>query len=242
MAAAGARVAAAGDRHQRRPSPPANTARCRHHAAAVCQSSLPAKDVHEEEDETHHLQAILALIQAAHHNGNNEHIPDPSRLQANDDHSGHTRQIFLTPSSGRRFFPNTFVFIFAVGEAWSIHHDVRPSSLPTAATKPMSPPMLTTDTIIACTTMMLVSCVSTAWVIQPIIHGPRSLDPCRPSPMSISHDHRPRPSARNAFVAFACVVRTMPLEPDAYSHFHRLVRLPPLGASCSPFCPCHRCR
>ncbi|KAL6005266.1 hypothetical protein ACLOJK_005828 [Asimina triloba] len=73
---------------------------CRHLSR---QNPSSANDVHEEEDEgeltagdTHHCRAIVAPIQVIHHDGNNEHILDPSRPQADDDHSGHTRQIFLT--------------------------------------------------------------------------------------------------------------------------------------------------
>ncbi|KAL5985307.1 hypothetical protein ACLOJK_027288 [Asimina triloba] len=47
--------------------------------------------------QTHHGRAPRQTIQAIHHDGNNEHIPNPSRLQADVDHSGHTRKIFLTP-------------------------------------------------------------------------------------------------------------------------------------------------
>ncbi|KAL6000029.1 hypothetical protein ACLOJK_034706, partial [Asimina triloba] len=40
---------------------------------------------------THHGRAILAPIQAVHHDDDDEHIPDPLRPQADIDHSGHTR-------------------------------------------------------------------------------------------------------------------------------------------------------
>ncbi|KAL5985394.1 hypothetical protein ACLOJK_027378 [Asimina triloba] len=61
--------------------------------------SSPANDVHEEGEpvgrQTHHARAVVALIRAIHHDGDDEHIPDPSRPQADVDHSGHTRQVFL---------------------------------------------------------------------------------------------------------------------------------------------------
>ncbi|KAL6001174.1 hypothetical protein ACLOJK_006906 [Asimina triloba] len=44
---------------------------------------------------THHGQASRWAIQAVHHDGDDEHIPDPSRPQADVDHSGHTRGVFL---------------------------------------------------------------------------------------------------------------------------------------------------
>ncbi|KAL5997384.1 hypothetical protein ACLOJK_008314 [Asimina triloba] len=45
--------------------------------------------------ETHHARAVVAPIRAIHHDGDDEHIPDPSRPQADVDHSGHTRRVFL---------------------------------------------------------------------------------------------------------------------------------------------------
>ncbi|KAL5986401.1 hypothetical protein ACLOJK_014734 [Asimina triloba] len=56
----------------------------------------PVNDVHEEDEgeltagDTHHCRAILAPIQAVHHDGDDEHIPDPLRPQGDLDHSGHT--------------------------------------------------------------------------------------------------------------------------------------------------------
>ncbi|KAL6004925.1 hypothetical protein ACLOJK_005483 [Asimina triloba] len=44
---------------------------------------------------THHGRAPRRAIQAIHHDGNGELIPDPSRPQADVDHSGHTRRVFL---------------------------------------------------------------------------------------------------------------------------------------------------
>ncbi|KAL6002342.1 hypothetical protein ACLOJK_034273 [Asimina triloba] len=75
--------------------------------------------------------------------------------------------------------------------------------------------------------------LSTTWVNRPIIHGPRSLDPCRPSPTSITHDHRARPSAhRDA----RCCSQAPPRSPVVTSlACHRLVCPPPFGANCSPF-------
>ncbi|KAL5979456.1 hypothetical protein ACLOJK_019360, partial [Asimina triloba] len=44
---------------------------------------------------THHCGAVVAPIQAIHHDGNNELIPDLLRSQAEVDHRGHTRRVFL---------------------------------------------------------------------------------------------------------------------------------------------------
>ncbi|KAL5980196.1 hypothetical protein ACLOJK_036663, partial [Asimina triloba] len=53
-------------------------------------------------------------------------------------------------------------------------------------------------------------------------------------------------SARHLLKALPIIAcdfaRTTLLEPNARSRFHRLVHPPPIGASCSPFRPCHRCR
>ncbi|KAL5988866.1 hypothetical protein ACLOJK_026968 [Asimina triloba] len=44
---------------------------------------------------THHGRAIITPIQAIHHDGDDEHILDPSRPQADVDHRGHTRRVIL---------------------------------------------------------------------------------------------------------------------------------------------------
>ncbi|KAL5987995.1 hypothetical protein ACLOJK_035758, partial [Asimina triloba] len=47
--------------------------------------------------QTHRRQALHRTIRAIHHNGNDEHIPDPSRPQADVDHSGHTKASLPRP-------------------------------------------------------------------------------------------------------------------------------------------------
>ncbi|KAL5990836.1 hypothetical protein ACLOJK_011741 [Asimina triloba] len=88
IATVGARAAAAGDRHQQ--TPPATTVRQASRRPRRRQRHAIA------DRQTHHGRAILAPIQAAHHDGDDERISDPSRPQADVDHSGHKRQIFLT--------------------------------------------------------------------------------------------------------------------------------------------------
>ncbi|KAL5994195.1 hypothetical protein ACLOJK_035067 [Asimina triloba] len=90
------------------PSPDAiATARARRSAAAAIGDTTgrrrrrrrPTNDAVEGKlatARTHHGRAPRKAIQAIHHDGNDEHILDPSRPQADVDHSGHTRQIFLT--------------------------------------------------------------------------------------------------------------------------------------------------
>ncbi|KAL6012844.1 hypothetical protein ACLOJK_003333 [Asimina triloba] len=100
-----------------------------------------AADVAEEDilavataADTHHHRAIFAPIQAIHNDGDDEHIPDPSRPQADVDHRGHTRRIqewiitaaapnvFFSSPSHRLFSSKASVFISTptsvINEAW----------------------------------------------------------------------------------------------------------------------------
>ncbi|KAL6002213.1 hypothetical protein ACLOJK_037661 [Asimina triloba] len=70
---------------------------------------------------THHFRAIVAPIQAIHHDGDDEHIPDPPRPQA-DAPSHHS------------FFPHTSAFVAVTGEAMIIGS--KPSTLLPSPARP----------------------------------------------------------------------------------------------------------
>ncbi|KAL5996729.1 hypothetical protein ACLOJK_007649 [Asimina triloba] len=82
-----------------RPSSPSR--RCRTTACEPPPTSPPpcTVDVVEEGKlatvRTHHAHAVVAPIQATHHDGDDAHIPDLLRSQADVDHRGHTRRVFL---------------------------------------------------------------------------------------------------------------------------------------------------
>ncbi|KAL5999397.1 hypothetical protein ACLOJK_040857 [Asimina triloba] len=63
--------------------------------------SSPANNTHEEDEDvvadhrTHHRRASRRAIRAIHHEEDDAHIPDLLRSQADVDHSGHTRRVFL---------------------------------------------------------------------------------------------------------------------------------------------------
>ncbi|KAL5989103.1 hypothetical protein ACLOJK_027205 [Asimina triloba] len=61
---------------------------------------------------THHCRVVVAPIRAIHHDGDDEHIPDPLRLQADVDHSGHTRRVFLARHQQIQLHPAPIVAHF----------------------------------------------------------------------------------------------------------------------------------
>ncbi|KAL5999238.1 hypothetical protein ACLOJK_040688, partial [Asimina triloba] len=82
---------AAVDRPSLPPSPP-RRARC---ATTVDGNERCPRRCHRRPSKTHHCRAVAAPIRAIHHDGDDEHIPDPSKPQDDVDHSGHTRRVFL---------------------------------------------------------------------------------------------------------------------------------------------------
>ncbi|KAL6009478.1 hypothetical protein ACLOJK_022707 [Asimina triloba] len=70
---------------------------------------------------THHCPATIDAIRAIHHDGDDEHIPNPSRPQADVDHSGHTRQIFLTRHQQIHLHPAPIVTHF---KSELYHHSI----------------------------------------------------------------------------------------------------------------------
>ncbi|KAL5975340.1 hypothetical protein ACLOJK_019662, partial [Asimina triloba] len=100
-----------GYRRSHRSSPPfcqQSPPEASHHAATARHPSAPSNVAIEGivifAVRTHHGRAIVAPIQAIHYDGDDEHIPDPSRPQADVDHRGHTRRIFLTQMTHGVFF------------------------------------------------------------------------------------------------------------------------------------------
>ncbi|KAL5999239.1 hypothetical protein ACLOJK_040689 [Asimina triloba] len=74
-----------------RPSPPPSPPR-----RARCATTVDGNErCRRRPSKTHHCRAVAAPIRAIHHDGDDEHILDPSRPQDDVDHSGHTRRVFL---------------------------------------------------------------------------------------------------------------------------------------------------
>ncbi|KAL5988891.1 hypothetical protein ACLOJK_026993 [Asimina triloba] len=111
-----ATAATAGDatvrrRHRSKPAVPP--------AAAARHASSPSHAVNEEEDDavvvlidTHHRRASQRAIQATHHDGDDAHIPDLLRSQADVDHRGHTRRVFLARHQQIQLYPAPIVAHF----------------------------------------------------------------------------------------------------------------------------------
>ncbi|KAL5997286.1 hypothetical protein ACLOJK_008216 [Asimina triloba] len=102
------------------PTPTATVrSRRRHHAAAVA-TTLPSptneavavERANTHGRRTHYVQASRWTIQAIHHDGDDEHIPDPSRPQADVDHRGHTRRVFLARHRQIQLYPAPIVAHF----------------------------------------------------------------------------------------------------------------------------------
>ncbi|KAL6001861.1 hypothetical protein ACLOJK_040425 [Asimina triloba] len=74
--------------------PPFHPWRRRPTTTTTTPSTSPSKESLPP-SKTHRRQALHQAIRVIHHDGDNEHIPDPSRSQADVDHSGHTRRVFL---------------------------------------------------------------------------------------------------------------------------------------------------
>ncbi|KAL6008661.1 hypothetical protein ACLOJK_034176 [Asimina triloba] len=82
-------------------------------------------NVHEEEDkvtspagETHHRRASRRAIRVIHHEEDDAHIPDLLRAQADADHSGHTRQVFLARHQQIQLNPAPIVAHFRSKPKW----------------------------------------------------------------------------------------------------------------------------
>ncbi|KAL6001241.1 hypothetical protein ACLOJK_006973 [Asimina triloba] len=87
------------------PRRPTASTRCCHHRRPPSTSmdaiSSPTNDAHEEDNDAvadrpnPPPSGHRCPDPAAHHNDNDEHIPDPSRPQANDDHSGYMSEAWI---------------------------------------------------------------------------------------------------------------------------------------------------
>ncbi|KAL6013474.1 hypothetical protein ACLOJK_003972 [Asimina triloba] len=166
----------------RRPSPPANAARRRQHTPPA--ATVPIAIDEEEDDaivvliDTHHRRASRRAIRAIQHEEDDEHILDPSRPQADVDHRGHTRQIFLARRPPRC---------------------PRPHDPPAPPAPPLPPPELppaTASSILRCSPTNATPTICLACVVRPTMREPRSSNPGRPSEApaaalpEVAHCHR----------------------------------------------------
>ncbi|KAL5980934.1 hypothetical protein ACLOJK_028854 [Asimina triloba] len=110
--------------HQRSPSSPLDAAE---HRPTMLLRPPPTATVpiavNEEEDDavvvliyTHHWRASLRTIRIIHHDEDDAHIPDLLRPQADVDHRGHTRRVFLARPISPFIFPNPSVVIFVTSK------------------------------------------------------------------------------------------------------------------------------
>ncbi|KAL5979120.1 hypothetical protein ACLOJK_019017 [Asimina triloba] len=128
MAAVGAAHRPSVRHHHAARQPPLESPRRHQYAAGEDNAQRPPSTTHLAVRSsnahccrTHHRRAIIAPIQAAHHDGDDEHIPDPSRPQADDHHNGHTRQIFLTSHQQIHLHPAPIVAHF---KSEPYHHSI----------------------------------------------------------------------------------------------------------------------
>ncbi|KAL6002186.1 hypothetical protein ACLOJK_037634 [Asimina triloba] len=99
-------VATARGRHFTRSQPPS----CR--SPSPCRRCPRRRRRQACHRRTHHGRATIAPIRAIHHDGNDEHIPDLLRPQADIDHSGHTRRVFLARHQQIQLHPAPIVAHF----------------------------------------------------------------------------------------------------------------------------------
>ncbi|KAL6000031.1 hypothetical protein ACLOJK_034708 [Asimina triloba] len=78
-----------------RPSPPPLPSPSTMPDAVESRRPKPPSKPPSTAGETHHRRAVLAPIRAIHHEEDDAHIPNLLRAQADVDHRGHTRRVFL---------------------------------------------------------------------------------------------------------------------------------------------------